>query len=211
MSDARNMNDRDRILDAIRGARARIPEPCAYPDYPSGVATSAARLPRGTDPVALFRRRLEEAGGRCFSEAEELAMALREERARSGYCDPALLGRLSALTQAGLDLQGEFLRERVDDYAFSITSAHAGIAETGSLVLTDRATSRRLAAVATWIPVAVLDRGSIVASLADGIETLPNDPNVVYVTGSSCTADVEGILIRGAHGPAEQFCLLVDA
>lgn len=208
MSDAKNMGDRDRIFSAIRAARERIPEPEAYPDYASGIATSVARLPQGVDPVELFRRRLEEAGGRCFDDPRELATALLRENALSGYCDPALLGRLDALAEGGLELQGDFRRDRVDDYAFSITSAHAGIAETGSLVLTDGSTSRRLAAVATWIHVAVLDPDRIVSSLADGIATLPDDPNVVYVTGSSCTADVEGILIRGAHGPAEQFCLL---
>ncbi len=208
MSDAQSRNDRDRILADIRAARGRIPEPEAYPDYVSGIATSAARFPQGLDPVELFRRRLEEAGGRCFDDPGELAKALQQENAGFGYCDPALLDRMGALAEAGLEVRDDFRRDQADDYAFSITSAHAGIAETGSLVLTDGSTSRRLAAVATWIHVAVLDPERIVSSLADGIATLPDDPNVVYVTGSSCTADVEGILIRGAHGPAEQFCLL---
>jgi L-lactate dehydrogenase complex protein LldG len=38
---------------------------------------------------------------------------------------------------------------------------------------------------------------------------MPDDPNIIWVTGPSKTADVEGILIQGVHGPGVQGCLLV--
>jgi L-lactate dehydrogenase complex protein LldG len=38
---------------------------------------------------------------------------------------------------------------------------------------------------------------------------MPDDPNIIWVTGPSKTADVEGILIQGVHGPGVQACLLV--
>jgi L-lactate utilization protein LutC len=34
-------------------------------------------------------------------------------------------------------------------------------------------------------------------------------PNIIWCTGPSKTADVEGILIEGVHGPGEQIALLV--
>ena len=200
--------DRERILAAVREARKRIGQPAPYPDYPDGVATSAARLPDQADPAALFRLRMAEAGGHCFDSIDALSAALLRGPGRLGYCDPDLHESLASLAGAGLTLEPVFDRNRADDYAFAITRAHAAIAETGTLVLTDAGSRSRLATVATWIHVAVLDPDRILASLADGIAALPDDPNVVFVTGSSCTADVEGILIRGAHGPAEQYCLI---
>jgi L-lactate dehydrogenase complex protein LldG len=202
--------DRARILASIREARQRIEQPAPYPGYPDNVATSRSRLPDGADPQALFRQHMTEAGGHCFDSVEALAAALLRGPGRAGYCHPGLHASLSGLTAAGLTLEHDFDRARADHYAFAITTAHGAIAETGTLVLSDAGSPRRLATVATWIHVAVLDPRRIVASLADGIAALPDDPNVVYVTGSSCTADVEGILIRGAHGPAEQYCLIAS-
>jgi len=43
------------------------------------------------------------------------------------------------------------------------------------------------------------------------VTSLGTDPNVIWVTGPSKTADVEGILIEGVHGPGEQIAWLVDA
>ena len=34
-------------------------------------------------------------------------------------------------------------------------------------------------------------------------------PNTIWCTGPSKTADVEGILIEGVHGPGEQVALLI--
>ena len=43
----------------------------------------------------------------------------------------------------------------------------------------------------------------------DGIAALGDDPNTIWVTGPSKTADVEGILIQGVHGPGIQIALIV--
>lgn len=42
----------------------------------------------------------------------------------------------------------------------------------------------------------------------DAIAALGDDPNVIFCTGPSKTADVEGILIEGVHGPGEQVALI---
>ncbi len=102
-----------------------------------------------------------------------------------------------------------FDRTRVDDYDFGITAATGAIAETGTLVLTDQGTSSRLAALAPWVHVAVLRREQIHADISAALAVMPADPNIVWVTGPSKTADVEGILIEGVHGPGVQVALLV--
>jgi len=68
---------------------------------------------------------------------------------------------------------------------------------------------RRLAALAPWVHIACLRRGDIVRDTDEATALLGDDPNVVWVTGPSKTADVEGILIEGVHGPGIQVCLLL--
>jgi L-lactate dehydrogenase complex protein LldG len=45
--------------------------------------------------------------------------------------------------------------------------------------------------------------------LPQAVAGLGSDNNVIWVTGPSKTADVEGILIEGVHGPGVQIALVV--
>jgi L-lactate dehydrogenase complex protein LldG len=45
--------------------------------------------------------------------------------------------------------------------------------------------------------------------MPDAIAAFGESPNIIWCTGPSKTADVEGILIEGVHGPGEQIALLV--
>jgi L-lactate dehydrogenase complex protein LldG len=49
-----------------------------------------------------------------------------------------------------------------------------------------------------------------VRDVGTALTLLGNDPSVVWVTGPSKTADVEGILIEGVHGPGEEIALILD-
>jgi len=106
-------------------------------------------------------------------------------------------------------VETEFDRTRVDDYQFGITRAAGAIAETGTVILSDSITSRRLGALTPWVHVAVLRREQIFIDTPAAIAALPADPNVIWCTGPSKTADVEGILIEGVHGPGVQAVLLL--
>ena len=76
--------------------------------------------------------------------------------------------------------------------------------------LSDRGTSSRLAALAPWVHVAVVKPDQIHPDISAALAALPADPNLVWVTGPSKTADVEGILIEGVHGPGIQAALLLS-
>ncbi|HTO02521.1 MAG TPA: LUD domain-containing protein, partial [Opitutus sp.] len=76
--------------------------------------------------------------------------------------------------------------------------------------LSDSTTSRRLGALAPWVHIALVRRDTIFLDLPAAVSAMPADPNIIWVTGPSKTADVEGILIEGVHGPGIQIALLVD-
>ncbi len=100
-----------------------------------------------------------------------------------------------------------------------ITGADFALAETGSLVLTSATEGSQLASLAPPVHVALYRRNQLVASLDDIVarlampraaqEPLPGR-SVVFITGTSRTADIEQILIKGVHGPREVHAVLVE-
>jgi L-lactate dehydrogenase complex protein LldG len=148
--------------------------------------------------------------GKAMTSIDELIDFLKKSLQFHGYCDPALFDTIgSKLVAAGLTVETEYDRERYDDYQFGITRASGAIAESGSVIIDDDRTSRRLAALSPWIHVAVLERTDIHRTIPDAIAAFGESPNIIWCTGPSKTADVEGILIEGVHGPGEQIALLL--
>jgi L-lactate dehydrogenase complex protein LldG len=195
------------IFERLKTALGGVADKKPLPDCPADVALSlGARVPG--DPVARFCQNLEAVRGRAFTDPAALGAWLKEQRATRGYCDPALVSWLATALGDGLTLESTLARERIDDYQFGITRARAAIAETGSLILDDATTSRRLGALAPWIHIAVVTPDRILPDVGSAIAALGDDPNVIFCTGPSKTADVEGILIEGVHGPGEQVALI---
>jgi L-lactate dehydrogenase complex protein LldG len=100
-----------------------------------------------------------------------------------------------------------------------ITGVEFALAETGSLVVTSSTEGAQMASLAPPVHVALYRRSQLVASLDEVLERFPVvcDPNqavpgrsVVFITGTSRTADIEQILIRGVHGPGEVHAVLVE-
>jgi len=97
-----------------------------------------------------------------------------------------------------------------------ITGVEYALAETGSLVVSSRTEGAQLASLAPPLHIALYQRSQLVASLDEVLQRLPisnaaEDPgrSVVFITGTSRTADIEQILIRGVHGPGEVHAILV--
>jgi L-lactate dehydrogenase complex protein LldG len=202
-------DDREAILGRVRGALAPLKERAAMPQYDSGLELARKRAHAG-DPLAEFSERLRAVNGEIVADAGALASLLRGRGWIRGYCDPALLALVEPHFRDGFTLESQFDRSRVDDYQFGITRAAGAIAETGTIILDDATTSTRLGALAPWAHVAVIPRGKLYSDLPEAVAALGTDPNVIWCTGPSKTADVEGILIEGVHGPGAQIALFVD-
>ena len=111
---------------------------------------------------------------------------------------------------------------------FKKASFHAGagitgvdyvLAETGTLVLSSKTEGVQVASLAPPIHVALYRRNQLVGSLDELLAKLqPSFPSgepstgrsVVFVTGTSRTADIEQILIHGVHGPGQAHAILVE-
>ena len=201
-------DDRESILSRVRGALAPLHERAAMPDYTTELAVMRQMM-GSRDALVVFAERLALVNGIALTDPVALVARLRENKWLHGYCDPALWPALAPHFGADFKVETTYDRKRVDDYAFGITRAVGAIAETGTIVLNDATTSRRLGALTPWVHVAVVERAKIFSDLPEAVAGLGQDTNVIWVTGPSKTADVEGILIEGVHGPGVQIALVV--
>ena len=197
------------IFAKIESANAALKTKAAYPDYDMSLVHSLPKL-EGSDLWEIFSRNFKYVNGKAMTSVGELIGFLKETNQLHGYCDPALHDAIgSQLAAAGLTVETEYHRDRYDDYQFGITRATGAIAESGSVIIDDNRTSHRLAALSPWVHVAVLERSEIHRTIPDAIAAFGDSPNIIWCTGPSKTADVEGILIEGVHGPGEQIALLI--
>lgn len=202
-------DNRASILTKIQSATATLKHKAPLPDYDVAITHSQPKL-EGSDPWEIFCRNFKAVNGKPMTSVEELAEFLKSTGQLHGYCDPALFDAVGAkLAASGFTVETEYDRTRYDDYQFGITRASGAIAESGTVIIDDLRTSHRLAALSPWVHVAVLEKHEVHRAISDAIAALGESPNTIWCTGPSKTADVEGILIEGVHGPGEQIALLI--
>ena len=102
----------------------------------------------------------------------------------------------------------------VDTDISSVTGAVAGIAETGTLMLTSDASRPTTLNLLPDNHIVVLPKDRIVGVYEDGWDLLRQSgalPRTVnFITGPSRTGDIEQTLQLGAHGPRRLHIILVD-
>lgn len=202
-------NPRATIFSKIQAATGSLKSKAALPEYDVTLTHSQPRL-EGSDLWEIFCRNFKAVNGKPMTSVDELAGFLKATNQLTGYCDPALMDAVgSKLAAAGLTVETVYDRARYDDYQFGITRASGAIAESGSIILDDDRTSHRLAALSPWVHVAVLEKREVHRTISDAIAAFGDSPNIIWCTGPSKTADVEGILIEGVHGPGDQIALVL--
>lgn len=108
-------------------------------------------------------------------------------------------------------------RDKVASFGFPIADSIWGatvgvsmvacaVAETGTLVVEASKDDSRLVSLAPTIHVALVPDSRIVAMLDEAIPML-SGRSAAFITGPSRTADIEGVLIRGVHGPKEVWVI----
>ncbi len=93
------------------------------------------------------------------------------------------------------------------------------LVESGTLVLSSATEKVQVTSLAPPVHVALYRRSQLAGSLDEVLARLPISASpdcpsagrsVVFVTGTSRTADIEQILVKGVHGPREVHAILVE-
>lgn len=173
----------------------------------------AATVPR----VKLFTDSARAAGAVVESAtrdslAAHVADAMRRRSVRRAWVDPRLAER-DALAAAGFDVTAAAEDDTLFAVDATVTPVDAAIAATGSIVCSTAGGAPRLSSVIAPLHVAVVLASQICADLADyfaAIESAADIPaSVALITGPSKTADIEGTLVTGVHGPAVLHVVIV--
>lgn len=147
---------------------------------------------------------------------------LRERAARKVVVEPQPETALTperaaalreALTTAGIAAVTGHDDDTLFDADAAVTGVTAGVAETGTLVCVSGASSARGTSLIPPVHVALLAASQLVPDLFDYFEQLGRSThlpaNVNLITGPSKTADIEGILVTGVHGPGAVHVVLL--
>lgn len=177
------MTARDRIL-----ARLGPDEPASCPP--------PFRLGAGSADWSEFRARLAEVGGRIGTWDDAVPIP-----GTSALIDPDCLD----LVPPGR------LVETSDPWAAEVGVGRAdlAVAECGALLLRQSG-RRRLSSLTPPVHIVLVAEDALVASLEEAVTAL-GEGTAVLVTGPSRTADIEGVLVNGIHGPREIWVIMVPS
>lgn len=151
----------------------------------------------------------------------EQALEMIRELAKGPVVLPAFpsgerLELASGLTELGVDVQTEVLRDTAAAAFLGVTGANFALAVTGTLVLESTPEPIRLASTLPERHVALLDPAKIIDDLVAATPILRRFHQemprnfLAYITGPSRTADIERVLTIGVHGPKELFIMLLE-
>ncbi len=121
-----------------------------------------------------------------------------------------------ALTSAGLRMRAPASPPETRDAPLGLSMGRLAIAETGSVLLSERSLEERSVSALTLAHATICPTEALVASLDDAAPViralaLANGGDfATLVTGPSRTADIERVLTVGVQGPGKVMTLFVD-
>ncbi len=216
------------VHEFLRGLERRmrgLVSPTALPVRP---VTELREVTETDDCRARFVREATDAG--CVIHRVtvqtwlgEVADILRSHAAKRIVVEPLAESALTAaraaelrdaLVGAGMAVEAERDDETLFTADAAVTGVVAAIAETGTIVCVSSATTARGTSLIPPVHVALVNAAQIVPDLFDYFDRLSRDgelpANVNLITGPSKTADIEGILITGVHGPGTLHVVAVE-
>ena len=167
-------------------------------------------LPARIDLAEQFKLELEALGGECLPCTPEQLPKTILDLLKSYGINRLLVDACGVELLTHRDL--ELVQTPDDTCRAGLTWADAGLADTGSLLVTGGAGKMLSASLLPEIHLAILNLGDLHASLEDVIPMplVRDAPSAVVISGPSRTADIEMTLTIGVHGPGKLIVLLVD-
>lgn len=217
---------RQKVLEAIRHARLRVQEsppskqdiqPIDHP-HPSNIESESC--------LQRFVEMLAKVGGEGhLLNGEEAALGMLRGLIGETHDQIVLVARDAELERLAVprivaEMGGKLVRpsqytlDEAKDAALGITVAQAGIADTGTVVLWHDNGQGRLAALLPPTHAVLLKRADVFPDKITYLREMQRRgvdlgcTAMTWVTGPSLTADIEKVLVRGAHGPRRVIVLL---
>jgi L-lactate utilization protein LutC len=205
----------DPLIESVRRALGRT-GPLSAPPVPPEIPDSVARLsPRDGNLSERFAKKAIEAKLIVEQVSENdlpahLLEFLRLNRfEKIGISASPLFDRLNLpekIHQSGMTLHQwpDSTLDAAYDLECGITDVYAAVAETGSLVIRPDANQGRALSLVPPFHIAIVEPTKIVPDLIDLLAQVAAEghaANVTLITGPSKTADIEGALVTGVHGP----------
>lgn len=221
------MSSREKILAALRGNKQPFG---SVPSRPATYLPVTQISGSVDDLVARFTAELERLTGKVYR-APDPAAAIQQVLALFGddksvltWPDLPLPNLAEALDEHQIkrvvpqlqpnDSDGRFATlQNLEPIRVGITSADAGLATTGTLVLAANAMQTRLVSLLPVIHIALLPLDRLYANMeawlaAHGKEAITQSNSVIFITGPSRTSDIEMQTILGVHGPREVHVII---
>ncbi len=190
---------RDQTLAAIRRNRPKG-------DFPLPALPAFAPLVEG-DLAQAFGERLQKMGGRIERPGGGDPFAPVRERLDEAGVIASAVPELSG----NRDLATVAKPGDLEDVDVAVVRAAFGIAETGSVLFTERQLVVNSVAYLAQHLIVLLDPADIVDSVQAAYRRpeFGSSAYAVFHTGPSATADIEGVLIHGAQGVRSLTVLLL--
>ncbi|MCJ8331885.1 MAG: LUD domain-containing protein [Lentisphaeria bacterium] len=191
------MSAKSKILDKLRKVETRdisvpeITDRALFADY------SRENL------VDLFKEQLETIDGEFISldSSDALKETIKEIASEEAVIlEPGLPGDLSDDTQ--FTVCSVQTKNELAKFPFAVARASCLIARTGSAMVEHNKNDEFLLSVITDTLILIARKDQIVASIEEALADLEETSQYAcIISGPSRTADIEKILVLGAHGP----------
>jgi L-lactate dehydrogenase complex protein LldG len=220
------------VPPAVQELLARLraqPAPAGRGSGPLADAHAELRaVPRDADCVARFMAAAQAAGVRAqrataatwpgvvreiLAACDESGAIVLQSEAGTAFGEAERTLLAAELARAGRETTTARDDATLFASAASVTGVRAAIAETGSVICTSGPDLARGCSLIAPVHVALVGAGQIVADLFDAFDVLgagelPANMNII--TGPSKTADIEGVLVTGVHGPGQIHVVIVE-
>lgn len=222
---------REAILDALREATA-IPSELPGPpgDLDKRIHESLKKItPKDIASLwAQFKKELELVSGEFYpvGKIQEAVQVVSDILMQNEYKQLAVTGEKICQTVSSriiktlssvriiqsLELSWPDRKLQLAPVPAALVEASYGIADIGSLVFPYDDTGTSLPHFLADCVIVLIQRKNMLANQFELFERLPHDKakNMVLVTGPSRTADIEKILILGAHGPRRLVVIMYE-
>ncbi|MBN2000304.1 LUD domain-containing protein [candidate division KSB1 bacterium] len=218
-------SSRDKILTAVREA-IRIPSQLQEPPADLEKQFQKKRtLEKPADLKARFIQESEKVSAECTAiKTKELTSKISKVLENGGIGSLAVAGNvlqdqltdlgkrqnLKLVNASGLDSTAR--REQMATVSAGLVLAQYGVADIGSLVVVFSESGSIMPWYLPETVIAVVRADFIVADLFELFDKVPAQKlkNAMLVTGPSRTADIEKILILGAHGPKRLIIFILE-